>query len=72
MRVRRRLRHDRGLSRQIWPSIRVQGLDWSNSNAHARAIVIHPAWYAEQSHLSTHGLLGRSEGCFAMSQHQHA
>jgi hypothetical protein len=49
-------------------SIRVQGLDWSNSNAHARAIVIHPAWYAEQSHLSTHGLLGRSEGCFAMSQ----
>ena len=48
-------------------SIRVQGLDWTNSNAHARAIVIHPAWYAEQNHLATHGLLGRSEGCFAMS-----
>jgi hypothetical protein len=49
-------------------SQRVRGLDWSNSNAHARAIVIHPAWYAEQSHLATHGLLGRSEGCFAMSR----
>jgi hypothetical protein len=49
-------------------SMRVRGLDWSNSNAHARAIVIHPAWYAEQTHLATHGLLGRSEGCFAMSQ----
>jgi hypothetical protein len=49
-------------------SMRVRGLDWSNSNAHARAIVIHPAWYAEQSHLATHGLLGRSEGCFAMSR----
>jgi hypothetical protein len=48
-------------------SIRVQGLDWTNSNAHSRAIVIHPAWYAEQNHLATHGLLGRSEGCFAMS-----
>jgi len=49
------------------PSMRVRGLDWSNSNAHARAIVIHPAWYAEPSHLATHGILGRSEGCFAMS-----
>ncbi len=48
-------------------SMRVRGLDWSNSNAHARAIVIHPAWYAEPTHLATHGLLGRSEGCFAMS-----
>jgi len=48
-------------------SMRVKGLDWSNSNAHARAIVIHPAWYAEQTHLATHGVLGRSEGCFAMS-----
>ena len=49
-------------------SMRVRGLDWSNSNAHARAIVIHPAWYAEPAHLATHGLLGRSEGCFAMSR----
>lgn len=49
-------------------SMRVRGLDPSNSNAHARAIVIHPAWYAEPTHLAMHGILGRSEGCFAMSR----
>jgi len=49
-------------------SMRVDGLDWTNSNARSRAIVIHPAWYAEPTHLATHGLLGRSEGCFAMSR----
>lgn len=48
-------------------SMRVRGLDHTNSNAEARAIVIHPAWYAEPSHLALHGRLGRSEGCFAMS-----
>jgi hypothetical protein len=49
-------------------SMRVKGLDWTNSNAEARAIVIHPAWYAEPTHIAQHGLLGRSEGCFAMSR----
>ena len=48
-------------------SMRVRGLDYTNSNAEARAIVVHSAWYAEPAHLATHGLLGRSEGCFAMS-----
>jgi hypothetical protein len=47
-------------------SLRVRGLDWSNSNAEARAIVIHNAWYAEPEMLQQHGQLGRSEGCFAM------
>jgi hypothetical protein len=47
-------------------SLRVRGLDWSNSNAEARAIVIHNAWYAEPEMLQLHGQLGRSEGCFAM------
>jgi hypothetical protein len=47
-------------------SLRVRGLDWSNSNAEARAIVIHNAWYAEPEMLQIHGQLGRSEGCFAM------
>ena len=47
-------------------SLRVDGLDWSNSNADARAIVIHNAWYAEPEMLQQHGQLGRSEGCFAM------
>jgi hypothetical protein len=54
-------------------SLRVAGLDWSNSNADARAIVIHNAWYAEPEMLQQHGQLGRSEGCFAMpktSQYQ--
>jgi hypothetical protein len=49
-------------------SLRVRGLDWSNSNAEARAIVIHNAWYAEDDMIPLHGMLGRSEGCFAMSK----
>jgi hypothetical protein len=48
-------------------SMRVSGLDHSNSNAHARAIVVHSAWYAEPNQIAQHGRLGRSEGCFAMS-----
>lgn len=47
-------------------SLRVRGLDWSNSNAEPRAIVIHNAWYAEPEMVEAHGMLGRSEGCFAM------
>jgi len=47
-------------------SLRVRGLDWSNSNAESRAIVIHNAWYAEPEMVQLHGQLGRSEGCFAM------
>jgi len=49
-------------------SLRVRGLDYSNSNAEARAIVIHNAWYAEDDMIPLHGQLGRSEGCFAMSR----
>jgi hypothetical protein len=49
-------------------SLRVRGLDHSNSNAEARAIVIHNAWYAEDDMIPLHGQLGRSEGCFAMSK----
>jgi len=46
-------------------SMKTNGLDWSNSNADARAIVIHNAWYAEPETLAQHGKLGRSQGCFA-------
>jgi hypothetical protein len=49
-------------------SMKVRGLDWSNSNAEPRAIVIHNAWYAEDEMIPLHGMLGRSEGCFAMSR----
>src|SRR5919112_3340059 len=47
-------------------SLRLSGLDWSNSNAEARAIVVHHAWYAEADQIATYGKLGRSEGCFAL------
>jgi hypothetical protein len=49
-------------------SMKVKGLDWSNNNAEARAIVIHNAWYAEPEVAAAHGKLGRSEGCFAFSR----
>jgi hypothetical protein len=49
-------------------SMRLRGLDWSNSNAESRAIVIHNAWYAEPDVVAQHGKLGRSEGCFAFSR----
>jgi hypothetical protein len=48
-------------------SMKVRGLDLSNSNAEARAIVVHSAWYAEPDQVEMHGKLGRSEGCFALS-----
>jgi hypothetical protein len=47
-------------------SMRVRGLDDSNSNAESRAIVVHSAWYAEPGVLAGNGRLGRSEGCFAL------
>ena len=49
-------------------SLRLTGLDPSNSNADARAIVVHAASYAEPSMIDQYGKLGRSEGCFALSQ----
>ncbi|MFZ5617780.1 MAG: murein L,D-transpeptidase catalytic domain family protein [Pseudomonadota bacterium] len=47
-------------------SMRLTGLDPDNSNAEARAIVIHPAWYVSEGMLEKYGKLGRSEGCFAL------
>jgi L,D-transpeptidase catalytic domain len=49
-------------------SLRLKGLDYSNSNAEERAIVVHGAWYADPKVVSQHGKLGRSEGCFALSE----
>lgn len=49
-------------------SLRLSGLDYSNSNALSRAIVVHSAWYAEPRVAELSGKLGRSEGCFALSQ----
>ena len=53
-------------------SMRLTGLDYTNNNALARAIVIHSAWYAEPSVAQTFGKLGRSEGCFALPGISHA
>ncbi|MFV0644207.1 MAG: murein L,D-transpeptidase catalytic domain-containing protein [Sphingomonadaceae bacterium] len=47
-------------------SIRLGGLDASNSNALPRAIVMHAASYATPQHVQKWGRLGRSNGCFAM------
>jgi hypothetical protein len=53
-------------------SLRLYGLDHSNSNALARAIVVHSAWYAEPAMVQDHGKLGRSVGCFALPGVSHA
>ena len=53
-------------------SLRLFGLDPSNSNAHARSIVVHSAWYAEPKVALERGKLGRSEGCFALPGISHA
>jgi len=50
-----------GLSR------RLIGLDAANDQAENRAIVIHAAWYVTVGAAQTFGLIGRSEGCFAVS-----
>jgi len=48
-------------------SMRLEGLDPTNSNAAARAIVVHGAWYVSDEMIGRCGMLGRSEGCFAVS-----
>lgn len=49
-------------------SMRLAGLDATNSHAQSRAIVVHPAWYASPEIARDQGMLGRSDGCFAVSQ----
>ena len=48
-------------------SMRLDGLDPTNSNAASRAIVVHGAWYVSEVMIGHSGMLGRSEGCFAVS-----
>lgn len=49
-------------------SMRVEGLEATNSNAMSRAIVVHGAWYVSDDMIKQHGMLGRSEGCFAVAE----
>lgn len=51
-------------------SQRLIGLDPTNNNALARAIVVHSAWYANPDMIAKHGKLGRSQGCFAVGERQ--
>jgi hypothetical protein len=47
-------------------SIRLGGLDPSDSNTLERAIVMHSAQYVTEAHVARWGKCGRSNGCFAM------
>ncbi len=49
-------------------SQRLIGLDPTNDNALGRAIVVHSAWYANKDMIASHGMLGRSQGCFAVGE----
>jgi hypothetical protein len=49
------------------PSMRLEGLDPTNSNALSRAIVVHGAWYVNEEMIDYSGMLGRSQGCFAVA-----
>lgn len=48
-------------------SIRLDGLDPTNDQAEARAIVVHGAAYVSAEMARTTGKIGRSEGCFAFA-----
>ena len=48
-------------------SMRLVGLDPSNDNAERREIVVHCADYVGPQVVEAEGMLGRSEGCFAVS-----
>lgn len=48
-------------------SMRLTGLDSENCNAESRAIVVHAAWYVTPQIAAQTGKLGRSQGCFAVS-----
>jgi hypothetical protein len=48
-------------------SMRLIGLDVTNDNAEPREIVVHAADYVGPQVVEAEGMVGRSEGCFAVS-----
>lgn len=44
-------------------ALRLEGMEYSNSRANSRGIVIHAAHYATEKFLKSNGRLGRSFGC---------
>lgn len=49
-------------------SMRLIGLDDTNSNAESREIVVHSAPYVDEARAASSGKIGRSEGCFAVEK----
>ena len=49
-------------------SMRLDGLDATNSAAAPRAIVVHAARYVSPAIVQVAGKIGRSQGCFALSK----
>jgi hypothetical protein len=49
-------------------SLRLEGLESSNSNVLARGVVMHTADYVSESFIRQTGRIGRSEGCFAVER----
>lgn len=49
-------------------SLRLEGLEASNSNVLSRGVVMHTADYVSESFIRQTGRLGRSEGCFAVER----
>ncbi|MFD1553487.1 hypothetical protein DNU06_07385 [Putridiphycobacter roseus] len=47
-------------------ALRLDGVEYSNSNASSRGVVMHGAEYATYEFLNRNGMLGRSYGCPAM------
>lgn len=47
-------------------ALRLDGLEYTNSNARKRAVVFHGAKYAEDAYVKSMGKTGRSEGCMAV------
>lgn len=49
------------------PNVLLDGLEPTNNEARERAIIVHAADYCEPSYLASQGKLGRSYGCFSVS-----
>lgn len=55
-------------SSKVGPALRLEGLSSTNSNARARGIVLHGAWYVSPEVIKQQGRLGRSQGCPAVEE----
>ena len=56
-----------GWGSQQGPNVLLDGLEYSNSKARERAIIIHGTDYADPDFLAREGKLGRSYGCFSVA-----